>query len=255
MKCDLVQDNLVRFVLGELLEDEDQRIADHLSLPCIVCQAHLDEIQASVDLLFEGVPNAPICDEEVAKIRMAATGLAESESKTMNLREGPIVLQKRESRHSIALYATAFAAGLFLTATLLPLALRGGSEETSVNPIRSLETYGNPSTTTNFMSLKTESASPLIQGQTLYDHINGELHYYGRNFPEAPAGCCFGLATVDLNDIHTLQSKLLVDLDGKSKMVIKLPSIVNVRAISIEVIPDDLAVGSPVTETQFEPAI
>ena len=247
MNCDDVQDLLVEYLLDELSEDNRSEITKHLQKGCIDCLALERELMGGADALWAAIPDEPVSPELRSRILTRATA-------TNNLlnRTDSISISRRSvgsnSRAGVLPYVLAFAAGILLTAWVVPtrfvnspvekvaaMQVRSPSDSFAVNPATlplDSDISAVKQTKTFLVSMERSNKSSQIEGHVVWDPLNHEVHFFGSGAERTPPGMVYVIWLTDQYRLPLATKELTLDENGRCKATL-VSSIHDVRYVFI----------------------
>lgn len=205
MSCDLISEQMVEFVLGDLSLGDQRRIEAHLRTGCQRCNDELHEVQQAMGLVFESIPNAPLDEAEVASVFSAVI------SREAQHTAAPVTLPI--SSVDAIVYSASFVLGLVLfvglsfywpisAQQLTPFSppnrtIASGpqgeqadkpQEEAVARTGRLGDTDAVPRTIFTSLRVSKPAAPKQVRSMLLYDPFHFELHVYAVSDEPLPPG-------------------------------------------------------------------
>ncbi len=244
MSCVDVQDSLVEYLVGELDPQGRASVEMHLSTGCSQCQAELQALNASVDVLWQALPNNKLSKEfQRAIVARAVSSTPPSQHAARSSVKSQLPFHSlsicgRLFHNPLAQSFIAFAAGILFMIYMKPAARVAGSlianrpvismAASSVNLASpripaSLEMSEKRYERTQLVALRGKPGSSELGGYVLCDALTREIHVFCHGLQQPPSGSQYVLwlngPGIDFRAVDRLE----VDSAGICKAAVRWP--------------------------------
>jgi hypothetical protein len=236
MNCADVQEDIVRWTLGELTESQRRRFEAHLA-ECAACSTECDAVRRDIDLLYRSLGNSS--RDEVLGEAITSQVLSPTQV------QAPPAFY--HSLPACMVYLLSLAAGIMIALFIPQPVLQSGAEdapdmsgEVALDP--SLETSRENTESSDagimFVAATTRDFRPEARFQILYDPGTRELHFFCQNFSPAMADQMYVLAGEDEEGRIQELGRFEVDAFGKGRTVVSGVTYDQARQVTVLLKPE-----------------